>query len=180
MEGESLAAFLATLAISPAWILLAHATLSRLSPRTPVQFVAVAAGVVGVGPTGLLTCVVASRCPHAILEKPVETAYGVVVYACVAYCYFHLFNMSETARRIRILSEIYLAGSLDAGQLSRRYDGVAVLEMRLDRLLATRQLARRADRFVNAGLGLYVAACLVRSWRLVLGFEQVKPPRSRA
>jgi hypothetical protein len=88
--------------------------------------------------------------------------------------------MSETARRIRILSEIYLAGSLDAGQLSRRYDGVAVLEMRLDRLLATRQLARRADRFVNAGLGLYVAACLVRSWRLVLGFEQVKPPRSRA
>ncbi len=180
MDRGSLAAFLAILAISPLWILLMHGALSRLFPRAAVQLVAVAAGLAGAGPTALLTCAVASLCPWAIAEKPVEAMYGVVVYACVAYSYFHLFNMSETARRIRILSEVYLAGSLDASQLSRLYDGAAVLGMRLDRLVATRQLARRADRFVNVGRGFYVAACLIRAWRLVLGFDPVRPPRSRA
>jgi hypothetical protein len=180
MERESLAAFLTVLVVSPLWILLTHAALSRLFPSGAVQLVAAAAGLAGAGPTALLTCSAASLCPRAIPEKPVEAIYGVVVYACVAYSYFHLFNMSETARRIRILSEIYRAGSLNAAQLSSLYDGAAVLGMRLDRLLATRQLARRADRFVNVGRGFYVAARLIRAWRLVLGFEPVRPPRSRA
>lgn len=180
MERDSLAAFLAILAISPLWILLTHVALSRVCPRSPVQLVAVAAGLAGAAPTVLLICAVASLCPRAIPEKLVEAVYGFSVYACVAYSYFHVFNMSETARRIRILSEIYLAGSLDAAQLSRLYDGAAILEMRLDRLLATRQLGRRDDRFVSVGRGFYVVACLIRAWRLVLGFEQGKPPRSRA
>jgi hypothetical protein len=115
----------------------------------------VAVGLAGAGPTALLTCTVASLCPRTILEKPVEAVYGVVVYACVAYSYFHLFNMRETARRIRILSEIYLAGSLNTGQLLRLYDGTTVLGMRLDRLLATGHLVRQADRFVNVGRGFY-------------------------
>jgi hypothetical protein len=34
------------------------------------------------------------------------------------------------------------------------------------------------DRFVNASRAFYVVACLIRTWRLVLGFEQVKAPRS--
>jgi hypothetical protein len=178
MEPESLAAFLAVLATAPLWILLTHGALSRLCPRTPVQFVAVAAGLVGAGPTTILVCTLASLCPRSVFERPVEGLYGAIVYACVAYSYFHLFNMSETARRIRILSELYSAGSLSAGQLSSLYDGTAVLEMRLDRLLATRQLARRTDRFVTVGCGLYAAARLTRAWRLVLGFEGVKPPRA--
>jgi hypothetical protein len=179
MEDGSLAAFVAILAISPAWIVLTHATLSRLCPRSPAQLVAMAAGFAGAWPTALLTCAAASLCPRDLLEKPVEAVYGVVVYTCVAYSYFHLFNMSETARRIRILSEIYRSGSLTADQLSRLYDAAAVLGMRLDRLLATRQLVRRADRFVNAGRSFYAVACLIRAWRLVLGFEQAKSPRSR-
>jgi hypothetical protein len=177
MEPGSLAAFLAVLATAPLWILLTHAALSRMCSSTPAQFVAMAAGLAGAGPTAILACALASLCPRSGLDRPVEGLYGAIVYGCVAYSYFHLFNMSETARRIRILLELYSAGSLSAGQLSSLYDGTAVLEMRLDRLLATRQLTRRADRFVTVGRGLYAAARLTRAWRLVLGFEEVNPPR---
>ncbi len=99
-------------------------------------------------------------CPRSILEKPDEWIDGAIVYA--------------------FPSELYVAGSLSAGQPSRLYDGTSLLEMRFDRLLATRQLALRADRVVSAGRGLYAAACVTRAWRLVLGFERVEPPRAGA
>jgi hypothetical protein len=175
MESGSLAVFLSVLATTPLWIFLTHAALSRLCSRTPVQFVAVAAGLAGAGPTAILVCTLASLCPRSLFERPIEWIYAVIVYGGVAYSYFHLFNMSETARRIRILSELYSAGSLSAGQLTRLYDDTAVLEARLERLLATRQLARRGDRFVTAGRGLYAAARLTRAWRLVLGFDSRRP-----
>lgn len=86
MEGRgSLAVFLAVLASSPLWILLTHAVLSRLCPRTPAQVVAAVAGLAGTVPTALLACALASLCPRSLLDKPVDAAYGTIVYACVAY-----------------------------------------------------------------------------------------------
>jgi hypothetical protein len=110
--------------------------------------------------------------PPALHRMPAALAYVAIVYACIAYSYFHLFNMSETARRIRILRELHAAGSLSAEELSRSYSGASVLEVRFDRLLATGQLRARGDRFVGAGRLLYAAACLFRVWRLVLGLER--------
>jgi hypothetical protein len=108
---------------------------------------------------------------------PLELVYGAVVYACLAYSYFHVFNMSETARRIRILSELYISGSLSAEEISRAYSGEVLLGVRFDRLVATGQLEERGGRYVRAGRLLYVAALLTRGWRSVLGFDRDGRPR---
>jgi uncharacterized membrane protein len=172
MARGSHAALLAVLLASPLWILLSHMVLVRVFSRMAPQIVAIGAGLVGALPTGLLVGTLALPAPSALLRVPVAVTYVVVVYACIAYSYFHLFNMSETARRIRILRELHAAGSLTAEEISRLYSGASVLEARFDRLLATGQLEARADRFVRAGRVLYMAACLVRLWRLVLGLER--------
>jgi hypothetical protein len=163
------ASLLAVLLASPLWILLSHMVLARAFPRVAPQIVAIGAGLVG---ALLLVGTLALPAPSALLRVPVAVTYVAVVYACIAYSYFHLFNMSETARRIRILRELHAAGSLTAEEISRLYSGASVLEARFDRLLATGQLEARADRFVRAGRFLYMAACLVRLWRLVLGLER--------
>jgi hypothetical protein len=172
MTRGSLAAVLAVLLGSPLWIFLSHIVLARVLPRPAPQVVAIGAALAGALPTGFLIATLASLPPSALLRMPVVTTYVAVVYTCLAYAYFHLINMSETARRIRILRELHAAGSLTAEEISRRYSGAAVLEARFDRLLATGQLEVRAGRFVRAGRLLYLAACLVRGWRLVLGLER--------
>ncbi|HSL47958.1 MAG TPA: hypothetical protein VK878_02740 [Candidatus Deferrimicrobiaceae bacterium] len=172
MARASLAALLAVLVASPLWIFLSHMVLARVFIRTAPQLVALAAALAGALPTVLLIETLAIPGPPALLRMPLAAMYVAVVYACIAYSYFHLFNMSETARRIRILRELHGAGSLTAEEISRLYSGADVLETRFDRLLATGQLQVRAGRFVAAGRLLYMAACLVRAWRLVLGLER--------
>ena len=172
MVRGSLAVLLAVLVASPLWILLSHMVLARVFVRLAPQLVAIAAGLAGALPTVLLVATLAVPGPWVLLRMPVAVTYVAVVYACIAYSYFHLFNMSETARRIRILRELHAAGSLTAEEISRSYSGASVLEARFDRLLATGQLQVRADRFVGAGRLLYMAACLVRAWRVVLGLER--------
>ncbi len=171
MAGGCLAALLVVLASSPLWIIVTHAVLARLLPRSSPQIVAVAAGLVGLIPTFLLAGAVAAPGFSSMVRMPVEVAYTLIVYACIAYSYFHLFNLSETARRIRILRELHAAGSLTAAEISRLYSPTLVLEVRLDRLVAAGQLKLRGGRYVNAGRLLRVAARAVRAWRLVLGFE---------
>lgn len=172
MARGSLGALLAVLVGSPLWILLSHMALARVFPRVAPQIVAIGAALAGALPTALLVETLAFPGPPALHRMPVALTYVAVVYASIAYSYFHLFNMSETARRIRILRELHAAGSLTAEEISRLYSGASVLEARFDRLVATRQLQMQAGRFVEAGRPLYIAACLVRAWRLVLGLEQ--------
>jgi hypothetical protein len=172
MTRGSLAALLAVLLASPLWILLNHVVLARVLPHLAPQVVAIGAGLAGALPTAFLLATLASLPPSALPRMPVVTTYVAVVYACLAYAYFHLFNMSETARRIRILRELHTAGSLTAEEISHLYSGAAVIETRFDRLLATGQLKARAGRFVRAGRVLYLTACLFRVWRLVLGLER--------
>jgi hypothetical protein len=171
MTRGSLAALLSVLLLSPVWILLSHVVLARVCSRMAPQLVAIGAGLAGVLPTGLLLGGLALPAPSALLRMPVAMTYVALVYACVAYSYFHVFNMSETARRIRILRELHAAGSLTEKEILRLYSGASVLEARFDRLLATGQLEARSDRFVRAGRLLCLVAGLVRAWRLVLGLE---------
>jgi hypothetical protein len=148
MARGSLAALLVILAASP-----------RLFRGVAPQVVAIGAGLAGALPTALLAGALAFPGPAALVRMPIAVTYAAVVYGCLAYAYFHLFNMSE-------------AGSLTAEEISRLYSGASVLEARFDRLLATGQLQVRAGRFVNGGRLLYAAASLVRAWRVVLGFER--------
>lgn len=91
-----------------------------------------------------------------------------LVFNGVAYAYFHFFNMSETARRIRMLLQVRAAGpgGLPVRDLERAYSQRDMIEARLDRLVKMRQLTLEQDgRYRVAGHVLLWAGSVMSWWR---------------
>ena len=96
-----------------------------------------------------------------------------IVYNGMAYAYFHVFNMSETARRIRILLHVLIYDRVNANNLRSDYSPCDMVIVRLDRLEQMKQITRGPDgRFRIAGRLLLSAACVIRVWRRMLRFER--------
>ncbi len=148
------------LAATPLVIFLTHAVLVRLWTGAASQKVAAAALVLGAVPQALLLSTV----------PPVGLGYAAVVYSGLGYAYFHLFNLGETGRRIRILREIHAAGALGREEIASIYGTEGLMDVRLDRLVATGQLAVRDGRYVLTGHTLHRIALLIEGWRSLLGF----------
>lgn len=71
-----------------------------------------------------------------------------ITYLTLSYAYFHFINMSETARRIRILGELYCAkGGLSYEEIIKKYNAKLIIQKRLDRLLWHRQITNIAGKF---------------------------------
>ncbi len=101
-----------------------------------------------------------------------EMGYGEILYLgfvslCFSYSYFHLFNMSETARRIRMLRRIYLkGGAVNAKSLENEYSAEHIVKVRIQRLMDTGVLTHSADGSIKISRGaLYYATQLIRFWR---------------
>lgn len=97
--------------------------------------------------------------------------YCFIVYTAFAYTYFHLFNMGESARRIRILYEIYLKGALSVSDIETLYRSSEIIRIRLDRLVAMKKLRYAKGYYSLDGKMLYWAALLVKSWRKILQMD---------
>jgi hypothetical protein len=65
-----------------------------------------------------------------------------LIYAALGYCYFHFVNLGETARRIRILRELYDSENkaLSLVEILERYNAKDIVEVRLNRLLGSGQV----------------------------------------
>lgn len=73
-------------------------------------------------------------------------AFALIVFNGIAYSYFHFFNMSETARRIRMLIQI----QQDGGEIRREnligtYTPQNMVQARLARLAQMHQISRSDD-----------------------------------
>jgi hypothetical protein len=99
------------------------ATLRKLEKRQAGAFIAVCVGAI----------------PVLCLAKDAVMYFG-FIYGCIGYSYFHLFNMSETSRRLRIMRDI------GAGSTSP-FDPGAMVERRLARLTGTGELRRCGERY---------------------------------
>ncbi len=94
--------------------------------------------------------------------------FAFLVFNGIAYAYFHFFNMSETARRIRMLLQIRRAGpaGLRVQELERQYSQKDMIETRLDRLVRMNQLSLAPDgRYRVAGNTLLWAGRIMGLWR---------------
>lgn len=94
--------------------------------------------------------------------------FAFMVFNGIAYAYFHIFNMSETARRIRMLLQIRRAGpaGLRVQELERQYSQKDMIEARLDRLVRMNQLSLGPDgRYRVTGKTLLVAGRIMSLWR---------------
>jgi hypothetical protein len=160
------------LVVAPLQIFIIHMAASRCLRQIPPQLMVVGCALIGQIPIGLiLWFFVFLRYPMSLIEVVITSFYAFIVYNALAYTYFHLFNMSETARRIKILYEINRAGSLSKEAIPRNYGISEMLSVRLKRLIAMKQLRCKGNRYVLAGRILYFAAWIVLFWSRLLGFR---------
>lgn len=157
--------------LAPAIILSIHAILARLSNASR-QGTALKASLFGFAPIALLSWRFVFPLDSAGSSAGAVVCYIVIVYLCMAYCYFHLFNMSETARRIRILYEIHRSGSLTAQSMSDLYRSSNIVTLRLKRLVELKQLRLENGFYFIAGRTLYAASLIIVAWRSLLRLDK--------
>ena len=100
--------------------------------------------------------------------------YGLLVYSGLSFCYFIVFNMTESARRIHMLRELYVQKQLSLGELDREYNVAKMLSVRLERLTALGQLRKVEGRYFLRERILYYAGLILSSWAKLIGFSHEK------
>lgn len=162
------------LACSPLLVCGLQIVFSRLIVNTARYVVFVASVVVGQVLMALavwwLVVRYSAMTPHELMWASV---YCLVIYNTLSYCYFHVFNLSETARRIRILNEIDKARQLRASDIASMYDVEDMIETRLERLVEMQQIKQSNGRYTLDRRLLYVAAKVIAGWRDFLGFPSL-------
>lgn len=76
-----------------------------------------------------------------------DIAFNLIIYSIAGYVFFHFVNLGETGRRVRLLWEIYEAGSISEEELCARYDAAAIVDVRLHRLVNNGQAVFRNGRY---------------------------------
>jgi len=84
--------------------------------------------------------------------------YCFIIYNSFGYAYFHLFNMTETARRIKILSEIREKKYITKESLTEDYKTNFMIKTRLNRLLELNQIELCGEKYFACGKLLIFAS----------------------
>ncbi len=168
-------AFLILLVASPVIVFALHIAavrvLRKFRPDAAPLPVAILTCFAGLVPTAVLLWYFHLRFLEAgELTWPI--VYALVVYACLAFCYFILFTMSETARRIHILRKLCERGPVPAAELEAEYDAKDMLSVRLGRMVALRQLSFKEGRFFLSARLMWCVARLIFAWALLIGFKK--------
>lgn len=97
--------------------------------------------------------------------------FGFIFSNGISYGYFHFFNMSETARRVRILLQIYSQKRLNVAELKDIYSPGDMVSFRIQRLLASGQIVHGADNRYRISSRFLLRVAFVIEWvRKLLGF----------
>ncbi len=94
-----------------------------------------------------------------------------ITYASLGYCYFHFINLGETARRIRILREIYDSkDGLSMEEILQRYNSKEIVDKRLSRLINNGQVLYKNERYyISSPIMLMITTVIVAMKLLLLG-----------
>lgn len=96
---------------------------------------------------------------------------NLMTYSALGYCYFHFVNLGETARRIRIMRELYDSeGGLSLGGILARYSAPDIVYKRVERLLNNGQISEKNGRYyVGSPVMLIMAKIMVAMKLIFLG-----------
>lgn len=94
-----------------------------------------------------------------------------ITYSALGYCYFHFINLGETARRIRILRELYGTDTgLTMDEILARYNAKDIINNRLDRLLGAGQIVLIDGKyFIGSPIMLLISKTMVALRWVILG-----------
>lgn len=130
-------------------VLVSHVVASQCRRDGFLETVALAFGA-GSFLTLVFQAVVFVLCPLPRAEAMAYSVTNLLIYGSCLYVYANFVNMGETARRIRLLTELREApGGLSREELLRRYNAQEIVTKRLDRLCITGQIERRGGVFVT-------------------------------
>lgn len=166
---------LITLLASPLVILIIHSAVTRslaaAGKEAPNQVVCAACLLLGYIPVGILVCYFTVIPLYASGEAWLPAAlYAFLVYSSIGYIYFHVFNMTETARRIRIMTELASRGPMKTGEIVEAYDDGHITDVRIERLLSMGQIKEVEGRYRLGGRFLYLVALLLHYWGSLIGY----------
>jgi hypothetical protein len=84
---------------------------------------------------------------------------NLLIYTALGYCYFHFLNLGETARRIRILRELYeVSEGLSLEEILERYNAKHIVATRIRRLVHNGQVVERYGRYyIGSPVMLFIA-----------------------
>jgi len=96
---------------------------------------------------------------------------NIIIYSSLGYCYFHFINLGETARRIRILRELYDSnGGLTLEEILKRYNAKKMVELRLQRLLNNGQVILKDGMLYNGKpIMLFISKTIILLKLIILG-----------
>lgn len=157
--------------LSPAIVFLIHVLIIRFIEDKHRQLTAVISALIGNFPILIVCLIYISNNQIITIEKISVVIYTLISYNSLAYVYFHVFNMSETARRVRILIELKKAGKIERQDIFKQYSSDDVLDARLGRLLGLKQLRLEGDVYkINKRFLLYTAR-VYNVWVSLLGWD---------
>jgi hypothetical protein len=166
--GQKTLLIIALVIVAPIFLLVFHALLARLLPFTNIQpsnqKLAFYAAVV----LNLPVLVAAKFIPGIDWSAYI---YIFITVNSLSFFYFQIFNMSETARRIKVLIGIRSGKVGSLGDLDRYYDTSSALEIRLERLEELSQVIKLPDgKYVIKGHFLYLGSYIIPVFRKILGY----------
>lgn len=112
-----------------------------------------------------------SQAPLSLLGNVSSIFVNVITYSALGYGYFHFINLGETARRIRILRELYDSKEgFSMEEIINRYNAEEIVDRRIDRLVNNGQIIFRNGKFyIGRPSMLYIARIIVILKLLFLG-----------
>ncbi|MFC3227190.1 hypothetical protein ACFOGJ_08120 [Marinibaculum pumilum] len=151
-----------------AWTLLAfaaalagHAVLGRLGGRLGAGGSAVKRFLLVGGPVGLLL-IGGLLAGHGLAVQPIVAA---LAYGLLCELYLFLFTLAANSVTLGILRRL-TDGPLDETQIAKDYDTAAMVDRRLDQLVAGGLLQREDDRYRPTAQGARTARSFARLRRL--------------
>lgn len=143
----------------------------RWMPRSSLMRSIFIGFLAGLALLGAVAAAYVALGPLAAGDALASAALNLLTYGVLSFGYFHFINLGETARRIRIIREIDAAGRpLTREEILDRYSAESIVQVRLQRLLSTGQIAQREGRYYLANpTVLRMAQMIVLMKRLVLG-----------
>lgn len=169
---HSIIKLLLLLLATPILIFGIHILLSRFLKKSPPQIVAIFSIILAQFIFLFLLWWFIFRIGELTKTEMISSLFYSFIALCSSgYIYFHVFNTSETARRIRILHEISDFGSLSCPEIRELYDHDDIIDVRLKRLLDLKQLTTDGKHYYLSGHVLYWAARAISIWRNILGMK---------
>jgi len=138
------------------------------------QVIVLACAVFGNIPFGVMAYILYLGRVPSKEEMITGTIFFLLTYNALAYSTFHIFNMSDTARRIKILNMIKASGTLRVSDLRSSYGSGEMLANRIERLLSSGQIRKSGSGYVLNSHFLYYAARTINLWAKVLRLPTMK------